>query len=194
MGLPSALLLAPFAMLVAGACSRHGGGDSSGEPPHAKPAAETPDTAAAPRPTRHQPAPDPNGAAVVFLLPDGGERRVPVEMARTARQIQRGLMYREHLPPDSGMLFLLRRDRIQTFWMKNTLIPLDMIFVSGSMDVVGVVANAEPKTLTTRKVSRPSQYVVEVNGGWARANGVASGARARFENVPPIGPADGPYD
>ena len=191
MGLPSALLFAPFAVLVAGACSRHGGGDS-GEPPHPKPAAEEPDTAAAPPP--RQPAPDPKGAAVVFLLPDGGERRVPVEVARTARQIQRGLMYREHLPPDSGMLFLLRRDKIQTFWMKNTLIPLDMIFVSGSMDVVGVVENAEPNSLTTRKVSRPSQYVIEVNGGWARDNGVASGARARFENVPPVGPADGPYD
>ena len=48
--------------------------------------------------------------------------------------------------------------------------------------------------MTSRKVSRPSQYVVEVNGGWARANGVGAGARVRFENVPPIGPADGEYD
>ena len=119
---------------------------------------------------------------------------MPVEVARTARQIQRGMMYREHLPPDSGMLFLLRRDKIQGFWMKNCLIPLDMIFVNGAMDVVGVVENAEPRTLTSRKVSRPSQYVIEVNGGWAKKNGVATGSRVRFENVPPIGPADGPYD
>jgi uncharacterized membrane protein (UPF0127 family) len=131
---------------------------------------------------------------VVFLLEGGKEVRVAVEMARTARQIQRGLMYREHLPPEAGMLFLLRRDKIQTFWMKNCLIPLDMIFVNGSMDVVGVVENAEPGTLTSRRVSKPSQYVVEVNGGWARAHGVGAGARVRFENVPPIGPADGSYD
>jgi len=192
MGPSTALLLAPLAVLAAvGACSRHGGGEGSDSSAHAKAAPEEPDTVRAP--TRSEP-PAQSAAQVVFLLPDGSERRVAVEVARTARQIQRGLMYREHLPPDAGMLFLLRRDKIQTFWMKNTLIPLDMIFASGSMDVVGVVENAEPKTLTSRKVSRPSQYVIEVNGGWAKKNGVGTGARVRFENVPPIGPADGPYD
>jgi uncharacterized membrane protein (UPF0127 family) len=185
MQLESALLLAPFAILMAAsACGRTGG-----EETHAKASPEEPDA-----PGARQPSTGGEPAAVVFLLPDGGERRVAVEVARTARQIERGLMHRQHLPPDSGMLFLLRRDKIQTFWMKNTLIPLDMIFVAGSMDVVGVVENAEPKTMTSRHVSRPSQYVVEVNGGWARAHGVGVGARARFENVPPIGPADGDYD
>jgi uncharacterized membrane protein (UPF0127 family) len=190
MGLSSALLLAPIALLAAASCSRHGNGEGN-DSAHAKATPEEPETTS---PPSHQPAPDPKAPAVVFLLPDGSERRVPVEVARTARQIQRGLMYREHLPPDSGMLFLLRRDKIQTFWMKNCLIPLDMIFVAGSMDVVGVVENAEPGTLTSRKVSRPSQFVIEVNGGWARKNAVGTGTRVRFENVPPIGPADGPYD
>ncbi|HEU5057770.1 MAG TPA: DUF192 domain-containing protein [Kofleriaceae bacterium] len=183
----SALLLAPLALAIAAsACGR-----TAGEETHAKAAPEEPDPPPGSKPA---PAPDPGGAAVVFLLPDGSEKRVTVEVARTARQIQRGLMYREHLPPDGGMLFLMRRDKIQSFWMKNTLIPLDMIFVNGAMDVVGVVENAEPKTMTSRHVSRPSQYVIEVNGGWARKNGVGVGCRARFENVPPIGPADGPYD
>lgn len=186
MQLESALLLAPFAILMAAsACGRTGG-----EETHAKASPEEPDAPA----SGHSSASERRAGAVVFLLPDGGERRVAVEVARTARQIERGLMFREHLPPDSGMLFLLRRDKIQTFWMKNTLIPLDMIFVSGSMDVVGVVENAEPRTMTSRRVSRPSQYVVEVNGGWARSHGVGVGARVRFENVPPIGPADGDYD
>jgi uncharacterized membrane protein (UPF0127 family) len=185
MELQPVLLLAPFALLAA--CSRQGGDDSA----HARPAAVEPDTTPAVHRTA---APDPNGAAVVFLLDGGKEVRVSVEMARTARQIQRGLMYREHLPPDAGMLFFLRHEKIQTFWMKNTLIPLDMIFANGAMEVVGVVENAEPKTLTTRKVSRPSMYCIEVNGGWAKAHGVGAGARIRFENVPPIGPADGDYD
>ena len=188
MQLQSALLLAPFAIVMAAsACGRTGG-----EETHAKASPEEPDAPSRGRSPAS--ARDDRVGAVVFLLPDGGERRVAVEVARTARQIERGLMHRQHLPPDSGMLFLLRRDKIQTFWMKNTLIPLDMIFVAGSMDVVGVVENAEPKTMTSRHVSRPSQYVVEVNGGWARAHGVGVGARARFENVPPIGPADGDYD
>jgi uncharacterized membrane protein (UPF0127 family) len=188
MGRTAPLLIAALALAAAG-CSRHGGGEESS---HGKPAAEEPEAPVPP--ASHPAAPDAKAAAVVFLLPAGGEVRVAVEVARTARQIQRGLMYREHLPPESGMLFLLRRDKIQTFWMKNTLIPLDMIFVSGAMDVVGVVENAEPKTLTSRRVSRPSQYVVEVNGGWAKAHGVGVGTRVRFENVPPIGPADGEYD
>lgn len=188
MGAQSALLFAPLAVLViAGGCGRRAGED----PPHARSTPEAPDT----RPSgAKRPDPAPGGAAVVFLLPDGGEARVAVEVARTARQIQRGLMYREHLPPDGGMLFMFRRDKVQSFWMKNTLIPLDMIFVSSSMDVVGVVENAEPKTLTSRSVPRPSQYVVEVNAGWARKHGVAAGARARFENVPPLTAADGAYD
>lgn len=188
MQLQSALLLAPFAMLMAASAC----GGTGGEETHAKTSPEEPDAPA----TGHSAAPatDHQAAFVVFLLPDGGERRVAVEVARTARQIERGLMYRKDLPPDSGMLFLLRRDKIQTFWMKNCLIPLDMIFVAGSLDVVGVVENAEPRTMTSRRVSRPSQFVVEVNGGWARAHGVGVGARARFENVPPIGPADGDYD
>lgn len=184
----SALLLAPLGVLMAaGGCGRTGG-----EETHAKASPEEPDAPATSQPPAARP--DPNGAAVVFLLPGGGEKRVQVEVARTARQIQRGMMYREHLPPDSGMLFLMRRDKIQTFWMKNCLIPLDMIFVNGAMDVVGVVENAEPGTMTSRRVARPSQYVVEVNGGWAKKNGVGVGTRVRFENVPPIGPADGPYD
>lgn len=192
MGRTAPVAIAAFALAVAGAgggCGQHAGGEESS---HGKPAAEEPEPAM--QPASPPAAPDGKPAAVVFLLPDGGEVRVAVEVARTARQIQRGLMYRERLAPDAGMLFLLRRDKIQTFWMKNTLIPLDMIFVSGAMDVVGVVENAEPRTLTSRRVARPSQYVIEVNGGWARAHRVGVGSRVRFENVPPIGPADGDYD
>ena len=132
--------------------------------------------------------------AVVFAPEGKAEVRVVVEVARTARQIQRGLMYREHLPPDAGMLFLFRRPKVQSFWMKNTLIPLDMIFVSPEMKVVGVVENAEPRTLISRSVGVPSQYVVEVNGGWASAHGVRAGTPVRFENVRPLGPEDGDYD
>ena len=184
------MLIAPLALLIAaGACGRHGNEEAS----HAKASPEEPDADDRP-PAVSEPRPDQKQAAVVFTTAGGKEQRVTVEVARTARQIQRGMMYREHLPPDGGMLFLLRRDKIQTFWMKNCLIPLDMIFVNGAMEVVGVVENAEPKTLTSRRVAKPSQFVVEVNGGWARKNGVGAGARARFENVPPITPADGPYD
>jgi uncharacterized membrane protein (UPF0127 family) len=120
----------------------------------------------------------------VILEPAGHPpAEVMVEIARTPRQIQRGLMYREHMPPDQGMIFLMGEERIQSFWMRNTLIPLDMIFIARDMTVAGVVANTEPLTDTPRRVDRPSYYVLEVNAGWAAAHHVAAGTRVRFRNV-----------
>lgn len=121
---------------------------------------------------------------MVILEPPGSPpAEVTVELARTPRQIQRGLMYREHLPPDHGMLFLMGEERIQSFWMRNTLIPLDMIFISADRRVVGVVENAEPLTDTPRRVNAPSSYVLEVNGGWAAAHHVQAGTPVRFQDV-----------
>jgi uncharacterized membrane protein (UPF0127 family) len=68
--------------------------------------------------------------------------------------------------------------------MKDTLIPLDMIFIRADMTVAGVVEGAEPLTLGSRSVDAPSRYVVEVNGGWSRAHGVTEGTQVRFEGVP----------
>jgi uncharacterized membrane protein (UPF0127 family) len=68
--------------------------------------------------------------------------------------------------------------------MRNTLIPLDMLFISRDKHVVGIVERAEPKTETLRKVGALSFYVLEVNGGWARTHQVAPGAKIRFENIP----------
>ena len=92
-------------------------------------------------------------------------------------------MQREQLAPDAGMLFLFDETEDHSFWMKDTLIPLDMIFVDEGGRVVGVVERAEPLTLSPREVGAPSRYVLEVNGGWAAAHGVAAGDRVRFENV-----------
>ena len=124
--------------------------------------------------------------AVVVFLPEGrSEARVQVELAKTEPERQRGLMNRPHLDENAGMLFLFEDEEEQGFWMKNTLIPLDMIFVRADMTVAGVVENAEPLTLDNRSVGTPSRYVVEVNGGWARARGITEGTQVRFEGVEP---------
>jgi hypothetical protein len=101
----------------------------------------------------------------------------------TEAKIERGLMYREHLPPDAGMLFMMGREYDWAFYMRNTLIPLDMLFIGKDLTVAGVVVNAEPRTETLRRVGKPSLYVLEVNGGWAAAHGVTAGAKVRFENI-----------
>ena len=131
----------------------------------------------------------PKGPQPYVVIESGGsEHKVAVEVVRTQRDIRRGLMYRTHLPADAGMLFLFKKESIQSFWMKNTLIPLDMIFIGASMKVAGVVENAEPRTTTSRSVPAPSQFVLEVNAGWAKEHGVRALDKVRFVDVGPVPP------
>ncbi|MFT3692631.1 MAG: DUF192 domain-containing protein [Kofleriaceae bacterium] len=123
------------------------------------------------------------GPKVYFATPRG-DVGVEVEVVATEAKIEKGLMYRQHMAPDAGMLFLLGIDKEWTFWMRNTLIPLDMIFIRKDLTIAGIVENAEPKTDTLRTVGESSLYVVETNGGWTRAHGVTKDEKVRFEKVP----------
>lgn len=144
---------------------------------HDAPAPASPD---APEPDAPPPAPR------VILTPSPGvDHAVNVAIARTEAERARGLMYVQNLPLDDGMIFIFTYDSILKFWMKNTLIYLDMIFIDKDMNVVGVVANAVPMTLTERSVGVPSRYVLEVNGGWAASHSVAAGTKVRFEGFAP---------
>ncbi|MFI5307048.1 MAG: DUF192 domain-containing protein [Polyangiales bacterium] len=131
-------------------------------------------------PAAAKPAAEPH----VVLLPPGHDPvSVRVEVASTEPERRKGLMFRTHLDDDAGMIFLFERPEALTFWMHNTYIPLDMIFVEPSMHVLGVVENAEPQTDASRSVSGESQYVLEVNAGFSRRNGVTKGTLVRFEGV-----------
>ena len=123
------------------------------------------------------------GPTVTFVTPTG-DVTVQAEVVATPAAIQQGLMYREHLGPDAGMLFLMGCDKDWSFYMRNTLIPLDMIFITREMTVAGVAANAVPRTETLRSVGKPSLYVLEVNAGWAAKHQVAAGTKVRFDRVP----------
>lgn len=112
-----------------------------------------------------------------------GAHSVAVEVARTDPQRALGLMNRPSLPDDAGMLFVFGDTDEHTFWMKNTLIPLDMIFIGEDGRVVGVVERAEPLTTSPRTVGKPSRYVLEVNGGWSAKRKVRPGDLVRFEGV-----------
>ncbi len=155
--------------------------------------------AACEHPAKPDPKPDPardapamaappvnsvNGPKVV-ISSARGDIAVEVEVVSTEARIERGLMYRQFLAPESGMLFLLGVEKDWPFWMRNTLIPLDMIFIRKSMTIAGIVENAEPKTESMRTVGEPSLYVLEVNAGWTRSHGVIKDAKVRFANVGP---------
>ncbi len=119
----------------------------------------------------------------VILETQGRTLRVAVEVVRTPKERERGLMFRRELPEFQGMLFIFERQEPQSFWMKNTYLPLDMIFINEAMRVVGIVKNAEPLTTTSRKVDEPSRYVLEVIGGFADRNRVEAGTRVVFEGL-----------
>ena len=119
----------------------------------------------------------------VHLLAPQGDVAVEVEIVSTSAQIERGLMFREHLPPDHGMLFLMPEEKNWPFWMRNTLIPLDLIYITGDMTIAGIVENAEPRTETLREVHKPSRFVLEVNGGFSAAHKIAAGLKVQFDGV-----------
>jgi len=121
---------------------------------------------------------------VVVVTTAGARLPVTVELARNDEERARGLMYRRELPPEAGMLFLFSETQPRSFWMKNTLLPLDMLFIDDGGRVAGLIERAEPLTTSPRDPGVPSRYVLEVNGGWAARHGVRPGDRVEFENVP----------
>jgi uncharacterized protein len=116
----------------------------------------------------------------------GGVHRVEVEVAATPESRTRGLMWRKEMAPGKGMLFLFPEEELQSFWMRNTLIPLDMLFINSKMQLVGIVERAVPRTLAPRSVGLPSQFVLEVPGGWCQSVGVVKGITVEFEGVSAI--------
>jgi uncharacterized membrane protein (UPF0127 family) len=119
----------------------------------------------------------------VILKTRAGTEHVKVEIARTEPDRARGLMYRQSLAPGRGMIFLFSQPEKLKFWMKNTYIPLDMIFIGADKRVVYIEENAEPLTVTTRGPDEDSQFVLEVPGGWSRGHGVERGTEVRFVGI-----------
>lgn len=113
-----------------------------------------------------------------------GPVRVTLEVAADDATRQRGLMYRDRLADGHGMLFVFDAETEHSFWMKNTVIPLDMIFIGADRTVVGVQANTKPLSLAPLSVGRPSKWVLEVAGGYAARAGIEAGNRVDLDGVP----------
>jgi hypothetical protein len=130
----------------------------------------------------------PRGAAPptgphVVVESGGKSYLVEVEVADDDAKRQRGLMFRRELAEDRGMIFVFDDEAQHAFWMKDTLIPLDMIFIDTDGRVSGIVARAQPLSLEPLQ-GGPSRYVLEVPGGWAARRGVKTGDRVRIERLP----------
>nr|WP_246731499.1 DUF192 domain-containing protein [Methylocapsa sp. S129] len=113
------------------------------------------------------------------IVTSTGVHAFSVELARNDAEREKGLMYRRFMPADRGMLFDFKREEPVTFWMKNTYIPLDMIFISHAGTVVSIAANAEPLSERLIPSERPCYGVLEVNGGVAESIGLKPGDKVR---------------
>jgi uncharacterized membrane protein (UPF0127 family) len=126
------------------------------------------------------------GPSVSIVGADGRQRgTVSVEVADTPVALQTGLMDRNRLGENMGMIFVFPDPAPRNFWMHNTWIALDMIFADASGRVIGIVANAEPNSDKLLGVVGDSQYVLEVNGGWCARAGVQVGDRLNFSGFSP---------
>ncbi len=117
-----------------------------------------------------------------FRWPGGGAR-FAVEIADDNAERAQGLMFRESLPSSAGMLFIYDRPQSVSFWMKNTLIPLDMVFIGADGRVNGVRAEAVPGDLTPIPGPPETLMVLEIKGGLAARLGLGEGAELRHPRI-----------
>ncbi|HXG78751.1 MAG TPA: DUF192 domain-containing protein [Methyloceanibacter sp.] len=123
------------------------------------------------------------GTETLVLKTDSGEHRFHVELADTNEERALGLMYRRSLPEDGGMLFLYDRPRPATMWMKNTLIPLDMIFIAADGTVHRIESETEPFSTALISSEGDVLAVLEINAGQARKIGLKRGDKVLFPGL-----------
>ena len=192
---PMVLRIAVWASLaLATACAR----DAAPEPPAAP---ETPAVAASPAaPSIPQPMPSATPAAVP--LPPEAPRITPgpvepleiatargpvkfqVEIADSPAEQQQGLMWRASMPADRGMLFDFQAEADRSFWMKNTYLPLDIIFIRADGRILSIAQNTTPLSEAPVPSFGAARAVLEINGGLAEKLGIAPGDRVRHRIFP----------
>ncbi|MEO1436517.1 MAG: DUF192 domain-containing protein [Bacteroidota bacterium] len=105
---------------------------------------------------------------------------IDIEIVESPRYIAQGLMYRKSMGANQGMVFKMPTEEPQSFWMKNTYIPLDIIFVNAQFEIVSIQANTTPLSEASLPSGKPAQYVVEVNAGFCAQHQIQPGVRIQF--------------
>ena len=113
-----------------------------------------------------------------------GRHVFKVEIVQTEAERAQGLMFRQRLAANAGMLFDFQDEQLVAFWMKNTLIPLDMIFIRGDGRIANIAQRAVPLSLDAVPSTEAVRFVLEVNGGTASRLGIKAGDRAILPPMP----------
>lgn len=117
-----------------------------------------------------------------FVRDDGSvATTIAIEIAETDSARVRGLMQRSSLPPQSGMLFIFEEEEMQGFWMANTPLALDIIYVAADSTIVSIAKYTRPFSPESIPSRRPAQFVVEVTAGFTDRHGIVEGDRIRWE-------------
>jgi hypothetical protein len=112
-----------------------------------------------------------------------GPHSFTVEIAADEESREKGLMYRTAMAPDAGMLFDFHTPQLVSFWMENTVLPLDMLFVRADGTIARIKANATPYSRENIPSGEPVQLVIELNAGRAAALGITEGAKVQVPNL-----------
>jgi uncharacterized protein len=116
-----------------------------------------------------------------FLTPDGNQIvKINIEVADDDASRQQGLMNRSFMSNEQGMLFIFDQEQPQAFWMRNTIIPLDIIYVNTKKEIVSIVEDAAPFSDKSLPSKGPAIYVVEVNAGFCAQYAIAAGYKIDF--------------
>jgi uncharacterized membrane protein (UPF0127 family) len=107
---------------------------------------------------------------------------IDVELAQNSTDQQRGLMYRTTLGENAGMLFSWPDERVRTFWMHNTCLPLDMLFIAKDGSIAGILEQVPVLNDDPRSIACPAAHVLEVNAGYCQKHGIAPGQRVQIES------------
>ena len=107
-----------------------------------------------------------------------GRQQIRVQLAETPQQRQIGLMHRRQMPKHEGMLFVFEQPGVQCFWMKNTLLPLTAAFLDDAGRIVNL-ADMQPQSEQQHCSAKPVRYVLEMNQGWFRQQGLRAGMRLK---------------
>lgn len=135
-------------------------------------------------PTINTESPFQKEGTLSFLSPSGDTlRTIDVEFAENDEERTRGMMGRRALPPNSGMFFIMDDVDTTGFWMKNTPLPLDIMFVAPDSQIINIVKRTSPFSETPIRPVAPKKYVVEVRGGYSDRVGIADSMRITWQRT-----------
>lgn len=120
---------------------------------------------------------------LTFIDTSGSSVKIDIQIARTEFDRELGLMFRKSMSENQGMLFIFPDTRIRSFWMRNTVIPLDMIFVDSSKTILNIAKNTTPYSDASYTSSGPARYVVEVNGGYTDRHMINPGDKINWSET-----------